>query len=65
MPATIASMSAEASIRSTISGTASSWSWSAHFNMTNDENYPPYSGYGTVQVPVECLPYQGASGDVT
>ena len=30
------------------------------FNMTNDENYPPYSGYGTVQVPVECLPYQGA-----
>ena len=36
-----------------------------YFNMTNDDNYPPYSGYGTVAVPVECLPYQGASGDVT
>ena len=36
-----------------------------YFNMTNDDNYPPYSGYGTAAVPVECLPYQGASGDVT
>ena len=36
-----------------------------YFNMTNDDTYPPYSGYGTVQVPVECLPYQAASGDVT
>jgi hypothetical protein len=36
-----------------------------YFHMTNSQDYPPYSGFGTVQVPVECLPYQGASGDVT
>jgi hypothetical protein len=36
-----------------------------YFDMTNHKPYPPYSGSGTVQVPVECLPYQGASGDVT
>ena len=35
-----------------------------YFNATNDQPYPPYSGYGTVLVPVECLPYKGASGDV-
>jgi hypothetical protein len=35
------------------------------FYMTNDEPYPPYSGYGSVQVPVECLPYQGASDKLT
>lgn len=34
------------------------------FKMTNQENYPPYSGYGEVSVPVECLPYQSASNDV-
>src|SRR6478672_4962273 len=36
-----------------------------YFNMKNDDPYPPYSGYGTVQVPVECLPYQPASGGVS
>jgi hypothetical protein len=30
-----------------------------YFDMTNYMPYPPYSAYGTVQVPVECLPYQG------
>ena len=32
--------------------------------MTNGENYPPYSGHGTMMVPVECLPYATVSGDV-
>ena len=31
--------------------------------MTNGESYPPYSGYGTVIVPVECVPYPSISGD--
>ena len=35
-----------------------------HFEMTNGENYPPYSGYGSVLVPVECLPYATIKGDV-
>jgi hypothetical protein len=35
-----------------------------YFNMTNDDNYPPYSGYGSVAVPVECLPSQSASDEL-
>ena len=35
-----------------------------HFEMTNGENYPPYSGHGTVMVPVECLPFATVTGDV-
>ena len=35
-----------------------------HFEMTNGENYPPYSGYGSVLVPVECLPHATINGDV-
>jgi len=35
------------------------------FMATNGENYPPYSAYGTVIVPVECLPYAPGAGDVS
>lgn len=33
--------------------------------LGTDTQFPPYSGFGTVQVPVECLPYQGASDSLT
>jgi hypothetical protein len=33
--------------------------------MTNGGEYPDYSGYGTVPVMVECMPYLPASGGVT
>jgi hypothetical protein len=32
------------------------------FLMTNNEPYPPYSGYGTVPVMVECMPYLPPAG---
>jgi hypothetical protein len=35
-----------------------------YFLTTNNEEYPPYSGYGEVSVPVECLPYQSASNNI-
>jgi hypothetical protein len=32
------------------------------FLMTNNEPYPPYSGYGTVPVMVECMPHLPPAG---
>jgi hypothetical protein len=34
-----------------------------NFRMTNGGHYPAYSGYGTVAVPVECMPYLAGSND--